>query len=122
MLRSTTQPVESCTHAASSAPRYPLIGPEALQTTPRAYSGQDLARPLPILPIRRLHGHRQQQAPGVYPDVPLAARESLAGIVAADSPFSFVLTDWLSRIAALGASRPAGPPVDKGIRTYVLSL
>jgi len=53
------------------------------------------------------HNH-EQQAERVYQYVALAAVDLLARVVTADPPFSVVLTDWLSMIAALGCgSRPA---------------
>jgi hypothetical protein len=49
-----------------------------------------------------MHYDRQEQAQGVYDNVPLAALDLLAGVVAACPPFSTVFTDGLSRIAAEG--------------------
>jgi hypothetical protein len=50
----------------------------------------------------------EDQAPGVDQQVPLAPVQLLGAIVAAAPPFSVVLADWLSRIAAVGAAaRPA---------------
>ena len=49
-----------------------------------------------------MHHHRHQQAQRVDHDVPLAAADLLARVVAADPLFSVVLTLWLSMIAALG--------------------
>ena len=46
--------------------------------------------------------HRQHQAQRVYDDVPLAAVDLLARVVSTRPPFSVVLTDWLSKIAAVG--------------------
>jgi hypothetical protein len=47
--------------------------------------------------------HRQDQPEGVDQQVALAAVDLLDGIVAAfGPPFLVVLTDWLSRMAALG--------------------
>lgn len=50
----------------------------------------------------------EYQAFGVYYQVTLAALDLFACIVAPTAPFSVVLTDWLSMIAALGVgSRPS---------------
>jgi len=55
-----------------------------------------------------MHHDGEDQADGVDNDMSLAAVDFLARVVAADPPFSVVLTLWLSMIAALGvASRPA---------------
>jgi hypothetical protein len=54
------------------------------------------------LDIGGMHNEGQDQAHGVYDDVPLAALDLLAGVVAAGPPFSAVFTDWLSMIAAEG--------------------
>ena len=49
-----------------------------------------------------MHHHSQQQAQRIDHDMVLAARHFLARIIAPRPPFSVVLTDWLSMIAALG--------------------
>jgi hypothetical protein len=49
-------------------------------------------------------GHREDQAEAVDEDVPLAAIDLLARVVALRPPFSVVLTDWLSMMAAEGDS------------------
>jgi hypothetical protein len=52
--------------------------------------------------------HGEDQAERVDQDGPLAAGDLLAAVGAADPPFSVVLTDWLSMIAADGCRcRPA---------------
>ena len=55
-----------------------------------------------VLHIPSMHDHREDQAQCVYDHMTLAAEDLLARIVAAKSPFSVVLTLWLSIIAALG--------------------
>jgi len=57
--------------------------------------------PITILDVGRVD-HRQDQHERVDHDVPLAARDLLTGVIAARPPFSVVLTDWRSRIAAEG--------------------
>ena len=80
--------------------------------------------PIPILDIRRMHHHGQQQSYGVYHNVPLPPRHLLASVIPARPPFSVVFTDWLSMIAALGvgslpsASRTWGRRVS-WIRSHV---
>ncbi len=64
--------------------------------------GQHQLGPIAILDVGRVHDDRQEQAQGVYDDVPLASLDLLAGVVAARPPFSAVFTDWLSMIAAEG--------------------
>ena len=61
-----------------------------------------------ILNIGGVHYHRQQHAQRIYRNMTLAALDLLGGIIAPRAPFSAVLTDWLSRIAALGVDlRPS---------------
>ena len=55
-----------------------------------------------ILDIGRMHHHRQQQPHGIYNDVSLSTVDLLASVIATRPPFSVVLTDWLSMMAALG--------------------
>ena len=52
--------------------------------------------------MSRVDCHCQQQTHGIHDYVTLAARHLLASIVAVRPPFSVVLTDWLSMMAALG--------------------
>lgn len=65
-------------------------------------------RTVPIGHICGMDDHSQDQAPGVDQQVPLTPAQLCGTIVAAAPPFSVVLVDWLSRIAAIGAgARPA---------------
>jgi len=85
------------------------IGPDQLE--PREFPdqlGQHQLGPVAVLDVGGMHDHSQEQAQGVYNDVPLASLDLLAGVVAPGPPFSTVFTDWLSRIAAEGLGlRPA---------------
>lgn len=55
-----------------------------------------------------MHMHFQQQAKCIDEQMPFSAVYFLARIVAARSPFSVVLTVWLSKIAALASGcRPS---------------
>ena len=87
----------------------PAIGPDQLDSREkRPYFLQQQLGPVAILDVGRMHHHPEQQPYGIYEDMPLAAVDLLAGVVAVRPPFSVVLTDWLSMIAALGcSSRPA---------------
>ena len=61
-----------------------------------------------VLNIGRMNDYRNHQPERVYQQMPFAAVDLLARIISVEPPFSVVLTDWLSRIAALGsASRPS---------------
>ena len=61
-----------------------------------------------LLNSGRMHHNDNDQADRIDDYMALAAVDFLAGVVAADPPFSVVFTLWLSMIAALGvASRPA---------------
>ncbi len=70
-----------------------------------AEDGEKLFRPIAILDAGSRHHHRQDQPEGIDEDMALAAFDLFAGIVPPDPPFSVVLTDWLSRIPALGWRR-----------------
>ncbi len=48
-----------------------------------------------ILDVGRMDHHRAQEPQRVYRNMPLAALNLLAGVIAADPPFSVVLTLWL---------------------------
>ena len=79
------------------------IGPNPFQSGELPNQvGQHQLGPVAVLDIGRMHHDHQKQAQRVYNDVPLAAFDLLAGIVAACPPFSTVFTDWLSMIAAEG--------------------
>jgi hypothetical protein len=61
-----------------------------------------------VLPIGRRDHHGQHQPSRIDEDGALAALDLFVGIIAVDPPFSVVLTDWLSMLAALGwRGRPA---------------
>jgi hypothetical protein len=65
-------------------------------------------RSVTILNVGCMHDYSNNQPERVYEEMPFAAVNFLAGIISMEPPFSVVLTDWLSRIAALGsASRPS---------------
>lgn len=55
-----------------------------------------------ILHIGRVDPHAHQQALRIDDQVPLAARDFLARVVASGPPFSVVFTDWESTTPALG--------------------
>jgi hypothetical protein len=60
------------------------------------------------LDIGGMHHHRHHHAHGIHQQMACASVDGFASISPARPPFSVVVTDWLSRIAALGAaSRPA---------------
>ena len=64
--------------------------------------------PVSVLDIRTMDDNGQKQSQSVYDDMALASRDLLACIVSMRPPFSVVLTDWLSMMAALGVgSRPS---------------
>ena len=72
-----------------------------------AYPVEQQFGAIPVLNIGRMDDNRYNQPQRVYQQVAFAAVDFLAGIISMDPPFSVVLTDWLSRIAALGSgSRP----------------
>ena len=64
--------------------------------------------PVPVLDIGGMHHHRHHHAHGIHQQMACASVEVVASISPVRPPFSVVVTDWRSRIAALGAaSRPA---------------
>ena len=61
-----------------------------------------------VLDVSRMDHHGQQQPHGIHYDVALSTVDLLASVIATRPPFSVVLTDWLSMMAALGVgSLPA---------------
>ena len=64
--------------------------------------------PVPVLDIGGMHHHRHHHAHGIHQQMACASVDVVASISPVRPPFSVVVTDWRSRIAALGAaSRPA---------------
>lgn len=73
---------------------------------------QQTADAIAILPVGAMDDDVQQQAEGVDDDVPLAAGDLLARVIALrvdrGPPFCAALALWLSRIATVGSAvRPA---------------
>jgi hypothetical protein len=69
---------------------------------------QQVAGAVGVLDIGGMNEDAQQQAGGIDGDVALAPFDLLGRVIAAWSPFSVVLTLWVSMIAAVGlASRPS---------------
>ena len=89
-------PLDQLSSIASIGPDQPHAGKPPYQFI------DDQLRPIPILDIGRMHHHRQQQPHGIYNDMSLSTVDLLASVIATRPPFSVVLTDWLSIIAALG--------------------
>ena len=89
-------PLDQLSSIASIGPDQPHAGKPPCQFI------DDQLRSISILDIGRMHHHRQQQPHGIYNDVSLSTVDLLASIIATRPPFSVVLTDWLSMIAALG--------------------
>ena len=85
------------------------IGPDQLQSrTLPANLRDDLLCPVAILNVGRVNHHADDQSQGIDDKMAFASFNFLASVIAAlGPPFSPVLVDWLSRIAALGVgSRP----------------
>jgi len=65
--------------------------------------------------------HGDNEPEGVNDNVPLSSVNFLSGIVSAKPPFSVVLTDWLSMMAALGVgSRPQALRTCSRRRSWIL--
>ena len=91
------------------------VSPDQAQTLEPTFQFADnQLRSISVLNVRRMNHHIQQQSCGIHYDVSLPTIYLFARVVAARAPFSVVLTDWLSMIAALGVvllpsdSRTAG--------------
>ncbi len=84
-------------------PSVTSISPDEPQPRKPAHQSVDNQhRPIPILHVGRMDYDGQQQPYGIDDDVSLASCDFLTSIIATRPPFSVVLTDWLSMIAALG--------------------
>ena len=96
-------PVAQFLRPIDQFPGVPAVGPNQLEAAelPDQFSQHQFG-PVAVLDMGGMHDHGQEQAHGVYDDVSLAPVDLLAGIVAARPPFSAVLTDWLSMMAAEG--------------------
>ncbi len=82
------------------------FGPACIQRHPP----QQVAQPFTVLPVGRMDFGPYQQTQRIDDDddMPFAPFDFLATVEAAWSPFSAVLTDWLSATRTLGSlSRPA---------------
>jgi hypothetical protein len=65
---------------------------------------------IPVLSIGGMNHHRHHQTHGIHQQMACAPVDGFASIIPSSFPFSVVVTDWRSRIAALGsAARPAAP-------------
>ena len=96
-------PVAQFSGPLDQFPGVSSIGPDQLQPGELSdHFGQHQLGPIAILDVGGVYDDGQEQAQGVYDNVPLAALDLLAGVVAACPPFSTVFTDWLSMIAAEG--------------------
>ena len=94
--RNSLDPVNQLTSVSS-------VSPDQLEARETTYQlVDDQLCPMSVLDIGRVDHNGQQQTHRVYHDVPLAPRHLLASVIATRPPFSVVLTDWLSMIAALG--------------------
>jgi len=87
----------------------PAVSPD--QRQPRKQTSQFFQNqhsPVTILNICSVYHYCQHQTQRIYHQMAFSTGYFLAGIIAAMPPFSAVLTDWLSIIAAEGlACRPA---------------
>jgi hypothetical protein len=83
-----------------------LIGPD--QSQPRKLVLEGREHDLGTIPVLHTGGGDdggQDQPKGIDENMPFAPFDLFVGIKATDPPFSVVLTDWLSRIPALGCRR-----------------
>ena len=55
-----------------------------------------------VLDVGSMDDNSQKQSQGINHDMALASRHLLSRVIATRPPFSVVLTDWLSMMAALG--------------------
>ncbi len=82
------------------------IGPDQLETGKAILERFKQAfAPLVILDIGLMHQLMDDEPIGIYEDVPLAALDFFATVVAAPPPFWLVFTDWLSMMAGKSISK-----------------
>ncbi len=89
-------PLDQYTGVAPISPNA-LQAREASQKSPQHQLGS-----VPVLYVGWVHRDGQQQALGIHHNMSLATSDLFPRIIAPESPFSVVLTDWLSMTAALG--------------------
>ena len=112
-VRSTAHHLQQLSSSLPSPRHQPTgigrIGPDDLEPgEPAQQLGQHQSDPVPVLDVGGVNHHGQEQPGGVHYNVALAPGHLFTGVLAARPPFSVVLTDWLSMMAALGvASRPS---------------
>ena len=85
------------------------VGPDQLQPGRMADEfGQHQLGSVAVLNIGGMDHHRQHQSQRINYQMAFSALYLLAGVISARPPFSTVLTDWLSMIAAEGVGlRPS---------------
>ena len=103
------QPATEGTSPIDQLPSVAPIGPDQLEPgVSPGQSAQHQFGSVAVLDIRSVDNDRQKQAKRINYQMALAAGDLLARIIAPRPPFSVVLTDWLSMMAALGVgSRPS---------------
>ena len=73
--------------------RVPSIRPDELQSREASdQRRQDRFGPVAVLDPRRVHHHHQKQSEDIDHDMALASADALTAVIAADPPFSVVLT------------------------------
>ena len=103
------QPPTDYTSPIDQLPSIAPIGPNQLEPRVFPYQfAQHQFGSVAVLDTGSVDDDRHKQAKGVDHHMALAAGDLLTCIIAPGPPFSVVLTDWLSMIAALGVgSRPS---------------
>src|SRR2546430_5786441 len=114
MLDPLYLPAESLLHPSHKIPL--LVGaihPDELETRKAVFQRQEqIFAAVMVLKTGLVHELVHDQPIRVDQEVPLAAFDLFAPVVAAPPPFWLVLTDWLSMMAALavGSPPPFTPP------------
>src|SRR5690606_11548504 len=90
-------------HPVDQLPSVAAVCPDSTNAQPGVSQRlQDEARPVAVLDVGGVHTPFENQGECIDEEVSFAPVDRLAGIVPFRPPRSVVLTDWLSRIAALG--------------------
>ena len=97
------QPATEGTSPVDQLPSIGPIGPDQLEPgVPAHQCAQHQFGSVAVLDVRSVDDDRQKQAKRINYHMALAASDLLARIIAPRPPFSVVLTDWLSMMAAVG--------------------